>query len=1484
MAAMDPVASAAPMDPVIPVAPVVPPPVLRGFDDIAGQRDQIYAAGVKGIQTMKPVANATHRIEIADVGYDDGPFEPLPQDEKKALLQQGTLHRPLKGTVRLVDQATNAPVDEQRVTLAHIPHLNRQGLFIRSGVLWGLRNQLRLRPGMYTRKKKSGEIETHVNTKPGTGRGFRILLEPESGLFKMEVGQSSTRLYPLLRAMGVDDNVIKDSWGEELYNKNYRPRGSNDSNDVTKVLQKLGPRDVNITDEELKPQALREILNRAEVDPDVTELTMGERFKNLSPERLLQATGKVLGVARGTAKEDNRDSQAYQTIHSAEDFVEERLKRDQAGAMRKLLWKAGREGKLGNIPAGLLNKNISAMFEKSGLGATLETINPFEIHDTRQGITRLGQGGIPSEESVSRDARNVQASYLGVIDPIRGPESSRLGLDLRVTDAAKKGSDNLLYTTVRNVRTGEMETVSARDLAKKVVTFPGELAKEGKRIPAVKDDQLDHVKREDVDYEIVNPGDLMSRATSMIPFPESMKGQRALMGARMTQQAMPLRGAEAPLVQTAGPNGESMHKEMAETMGAAFAPMEGVVTKVTPDAIHVSGADGSKKTIGLYNNYPLARKTSLHSTAVVQPGQYVRPGDLLAKSNFTDDKGVTAIGTNLRTAWMSAEASTLEDAVVISESAARKLTSEAMYKSDLDLTGVHSTKKDDYSAIYGPRFTAEQLGTIGDDGVIKEGSTVSPGDPMILAIANKPKRGIGAVMNSPRSAFSDKTETWEHNAPGVVTDVVRTKGGIRVTVKSYDTTHLADKLSGRFGNKGVVSKVIPDEQMPHDEQGRPMEMILNAFGITSRVNPAALAEALLGKVAQKTGIPYVMKPFSTPQGVADFALAEAEKHGVIKRDPTTGELDDTETLTDPRDGRKIPGIFTGTTYTMKLHHMAESKLSSRDQAGYTTEGLPAKGGETGSKRIGLLDSASLLSAGATEFLKDAKLVRGQRNDDYWRDLRNGETPQVPTGNASGDLFDAQLLGAGVNLKNKGTRSGLAPLLDRDVDKLAQHEITEPDTYDFETMQPVKGGLFDLAATGGADGNRFSKITLPVKIPHPLFIEPIQRILGLTGKTFEAVLSGKETIHGKTGPQAIETALKTLNVDREIAGAKEIIKSGRKTARDTAVKKLNYLTGLKKLGITADELMISKIPVIPPKYRPISQARGVDMVHDLNYLYKDLLEAKKNYTDATENFGSAGDEYLTLMNATQAISGVKDPVNPKSAEQGVKGLLRFAIGVGDSPKHATFHRKVIGTAVDTVGRGTITGDPDLDMDEVGMPADMAWSTFRPFVIRRLVRQGIHATDAVNAVKDRTGLAKKALEEEMSERPVVYNRAPSLHKFSYVGAWAKLRNNDSIGLPYHTLKGIGGDFDGDAINIHVPAGAEAVDEVKNKLMPSKNLLHPGTYESHLEPMQDYLAGLYLATRPDPKQTVHTFATVQDARKAFSRGEISLATPIKITTPQA
>ena len=273
-----------------PVDPGLPEVSYRGFADTPTQRQQIYDNALRGIGAIKPIENDRYRLEIANPHYARD-FKPSLADQKRAILARQTLHRPVKGTVRLVNKETGEVDDEITTTLAHIPHLTQRGVFLRNGTVWGSKNQNRLRPGVYVLRQQNGNVKAQVNTKPGTGRVFNVELEPKSGIFKMSVGQSGTRLYPVLRAMGVDDDTIKEAWGEELFKKNWRAASANDALDAKKLISKLGRKaDLEGIEDGEFGQRLREVLQRVELDDEVTALTLGEGMKNFGAGALMSTT------------------------------------------------------------------------------------------------------------------------------------------------------------------------------------------------------------------------------------------------------------------------------------------------------------------------------------------------------------------------------------------------------------------------------------------------------------------------------------------------------------------------------------------------------------------------------------------------------------------------------------------------------------------------------------------------------------------------------------------------------------------------------------------------------------------------------------------------------------------------------------------------------------------------------------------------------------------------------------------------------------------------------------------------------------------------------------------------------------------------------------------------------------------------------------------------------------------------------------------
>ena len=398
-------------------------------------------------------------------------------------------------------------------------------------------------------------------------------------------------------------------------------------------------------------------------------------------------------------------------------------------------------------------------------------------------------------------------------------------------------------------------------------------------------------------------------------------------------QAISVQSREAPLVRGLDEaTGKDMHSLIGKYLGARFAPQDGIVTAVRKDRIDVQYADGTKGSVDLYVNFPMNAKGFINNKPQVKAGQAFKKGDCLASSNYTDDKGVAALGTNLRSAWMSWKGGTYEDAIVISESAAKKLTSDTMYKTAVDLDKTVKLGKKNYLTWKPGEFTKEQMEALDDNGIVKPGTVLHKEDPMILAVRmTEPSPGTMG-----KRILTDMSERWEHDHPGVVTDVVKTRNGIKVYATVTAPVEIGDKLSGGYGNKGTVAQIIPDDQMPRDKSGRPIDIILSPLGLISRTNNSQLYEGLLGKVAAKTG-----KPITVPQfmeGSFSEYVADQLKQNGLKPD---------ETLIDPETGREMKEIITGNSYIYKLKHLAESKLSARGTSSYDAEELPGGKGMDG---------------------------------------------------------------------------------------------------------------------------------------------------------------------------------------------------------------------------------------------------------------------------------------------------------------------------------------------------------------------------------------------------------------------------------------------------------------------------------------------------------------------------------------------------------
>lgn len=429
-------------------------------------------------------------------------------------------------------------------------------------------------------------------------------------------------------------------------------------------------------------------------------------------------------------------------------------------------------------------------------------------------------------------------------------------------------------------------------------------------------------------------------------------------------------------------------------------------------------------------------------------------------------------------------------------------------------------------------------------------------------------------------------------------------------------------------------------------------------------------------------------------------------------------------------------------------------------------------------------------------LLDAKLLRGQSNSDFWRSIRTGEIPTIPGEPLVHRKFFAHLTGSGVNVRKTPKGISVFSLSNDDVKELAgPRELKSKDTYEARTFRPIDGGLFgqDLF---GPNGDRWAYIQLDEPLPNPVMEEPLARLLRMSTKDFMAVAAGKAEVNGMKSSADIKERLSKINLEAEEKQAQREFKDAPMSKKDAALKRYRDIARMKANEVPPDQYMLDRIPVLPPIYRPVSTHNGLTMVADSNYLYAQMMDARDDMREAKnlpEEYQQQARE--NLYRSWKELTGMYEPENVKLKNKHVQGLLKWALG--NSPKWSAFQRKVLGSTVDTVGRGVIAPDPRLKLNQLGVPVPMALGIFEPFVARAMVKQGYTPVEALKMIKARDKRVMPVLVDVMKHSPVQLNRAPSLHKLNIMGfepvlvAGHAVKVNPSIVVPFAA------DFDGDSI---------------------------------------------------------------------------------------
>ncbi|MBC7339428.1 MAG: DNA-directed RNA polymerase subunit beta, partial [Firmicutes bacterium] len=647
---------------------------------------------------------------------------------------------------------------------------------------------------------------------------------------------------------------------------------------------------------------------------------------------------------------------------------------------------------------------VREFFGSSQLSQFMDQTNPLAELTHKRRLSALGPGGL-SRERAGFEVRDVHHSHYGRMCPIETPEGPNIGLISSLATYARVNPFGFIEAPYRKVDkdrgrvTDEVVYLSADEEDECVIAQANAAVDEqgnliGPRVVARYRGDVVYVPPTEVDYMDVSPKQIVSVATALIPFLEHDDANRALMGSNMQRQAVPLLRAEAPLV------GTGLEFRAARDSGVVLlAPEDGLVESVTATEIKVRYDSGRTVTHRLMKFARSNQGTCMNQRPVVRKGQRVSRGDVLADGPSTD-MGELALGRNVLVAFMPWEGYNYEDAILISED----LVQDDVYTS----IHIEEYECDARDTKLGPEEITREIPNVGEDvlkdlderGIIRIGAEVRPGDILVGKVTPKGETELTAEERLLRAIFGEKAREVRdtslrvpHGESGVVVDVKvfsRERGDelppgvnqlVRVYVAQKRKISVGDKMAGRHGNKGVIARILPREDMPFLPDGTPVQIVLNPLGVPSRMNLGQIMETHLGWAARALGV-YVASPVF--DGAREEEILDLLEQAGL---PRSGKV----MLRDGRTGQPFgQEVCVGYLYMMKLAHLVDDKIHARSTGPYSLVTQQPLGGKAqfGGQRFGEMEVWALEAYGAAYTLQELLTVK---SDDVLGRVRTYES-------------------------------------------------------------------------------------------------------------------------------------------------------------------------------------------------------------------------------------------------------------------------------------------------------------------------------------------------------------------------------------------------------------------------------------------------------------------------------------------------------------
>ena len=1043
---------------------------------------------IEELNSFSPITDYTGKLELHLLGQNYKLKQPK-YDVDEAKRRDATYAVQMYVPTRLINKETGE-IKEQEVFIGDLPLMTDRGTFIINGAERVIVNQIVRSPGVYYKSEidKNGRRTYSASLIPNRGAWLKFETDRNDLVWVRIDKTRKLSAQVLLKALGLTDNEIFDALRHpEYFQKTIEKEGQFSEEDaLMELYRKLRPGE--------PPTVLggQQLLESRFFDPKRYDLgrvgryklnrklrlSIAETTRVLTPTDILAAIDYLINLEFDMGSTDDIDHLGNRRVRSVGELLQNQV-RVGLNRLERIIRERMTVSDVDSlIPTSLVNPKplvaaIKEFFGSSQLSQFMDQTNPLAELTHKRRLSALGPGGL-TRERAGFAVRDIHPSHYGRICPIETPEGPNAGLIGSLATHAKVNQYGFLETPYRLVENGRVlldraPVYMTADEEDDKRVAPGDIPVDengyiiGPSVPVRYRQDFTTTTPEQVDYVQVTPVQIVSVATSMIPFLEHDDANRALMGSNMQRQAVPLLRPERPLV------GTGLEAQAARDSGMVIiSRADGEVSYVDATRIRVRSNSGGEIEYQISKYQRSNQDTCLNQRPLVQKGDKVAAGQVLADGSSTEG-GELALGQNILVAYMPWEGYNYEDAILISE----RLVQEDLY------TSVHIEKYEIEArqTKLGPEEITREIPNVGEDalrqldeqGIIRIGAWVESGDILVGKVTPKGESDQPPEEKLLRAIFGEKARDVRDNSlrvpngeKGRVVDVrvfTREQGDelppganmvVRVYVAQKRKIQVGDKMAGRHGNKGIISRILPLEDMPYLPDGRAVDIVLNPLGVPSRMNVGQVFECLLGWAGANLGLRFKLTPFDEMYGEES---SRTIVHGkLMEAREKTGQ----DWLFDPENSGKIQ-VFDGRTgeafdrpvtigmaYMLKLVHLVDDKIHARSTGPYSLVTQQPLGGKAqqGGQRFGEMEVWALEAFGAAYTLQELLTVKSDdmqgRNEALNAIVKGKAIPRPGTPESFKVLMrELQSLGLDIAVHKVETQTdGTGSTLDVEVDLMA----------------------------------------------------------------------------------------------------------------------------------------------------------------------------------------------------------------------------------------------------------------------------------------------------------------------------------------------------------------------------------------------------------------------------------------------------------------